>query len=74
MVERLTGLADAIVLVDEAEAPRRSPGGVGIDASNEVRMADRVGRLADDARIRAYETLGDRPRAVQIMERQLSID
>lgn len=38
------------------------------------RVADRVARLADDARIRAYETLGDRPKAVQILERRLLLD
>ena len=34
--------------------------------------ARRVETLADDARVRAYEVLGDRPRAVAIMERRLS--
>jgi hypothetical protein len=73
MVERLTGLAEAFVLVDEAEAPLRSPVGVDVGASIEDRVADRVARLADDARVRAYETLGERPKAVQIMERRLKI-
>jgi hypothetical protein len=73
MVERLTGLAEAFVLVDEAEAQRRPLVGVDVDASIEDRVADRVARLADDARVRAYETLGERAKAVQIMERRLKI-
>lgn len=32
--------------------------------------AERVARLADDARVRAYEIMGDRQKAVQIMERR----
>jgi hypothetical protein len=39
-----------------------------------ARVADRVARLVDDARVRAYETLGDRPRAVEILERRLLAD
>ena len=35
------------------------------------RVAERVTRLTDDARVRAYEIMGDRPRAVAIMERRL---
>jgi hypothetical protein len=48
----------------------------GTDAGGPAteRVADRVARLADDARIRAYETLGDRAKAVEIMERRLSVD
>jgi hypothetical protein len=38
------------------------------------RVVERVTRLADDARVRAYEILGDRPKAVQIMERRLLAD
>ena len=33
----------------------------------------RVAGLADDAKVRAYETLGDRPKAVRIMERRLAL-
>jgi hypothetical protein len=40
----------------------------------EAAAAEAVERLADDARVRAYEVLGDRPRAVAIMERRLSAD
>jgi hypothetical protein len=35
------------------------------------RVAERVARLADDARLWAFEITGDRPRAVVIMERRL---
>lgn len=45
---------------------RTAPGG-----SLTERVAERVTTLADDARVRAYEILGDRPRAVEIMERRL---
>ena len=38
------------------------------------RVAGRVTRLADDARVRAYEIMGDRERAVTIMERRLLAD
>jgi hypothetical protein len=33
-----------------------------------------VTALADDARVRAYEILGDRPKAFEIMERRLLAD
>jgi len=36
-----------------------------------ARVAERVEGLADDARVRAHEIMGDRPRAVEIMERRL---
>jgi hypothetical protein len=36
-----------------------------------ARVAERVARLADDATVRAYEIMGDRPKAVEIMERRL---
>jgi hypothetical protein len=74
MVERLVGLAEAMTWTDQAKAPRRRPAGVDETASVEARAADRVARLADDARVRAYETLGDRPKAVQLMERRLTGD
>ncbi len=74
MVERLVGLAEAMDWTNGAKAARRSPTRLAAGASAEVRVADRVKRLADDARVRAYETLGDRPKAVQIMERRLTVD
>lgn len=74
MVERLVGLAEAMVWTNEAKARRRPPARKDVGAFVEARVEDRVKRLADDARVRAYETLGDRPKAVQIMERRLTVD
>lgn len=74
MVERLVGLAEAIVWRNEAKARRRPPAPIDAGAPLEASVADRAARLADDARVRTFETLGDRPRAVQIMERRLSVD
>jgi hypothetical protein len=57
--------------------PKARPrGSKGIEAGGRVteRVADRVTGLGDDARVRAYETLGDRPKAVRIMERRQSVD
>jgi hypothetical protein len=44
----------------------------GPAASVKTRVATRAETLADDARVRAYEVLGDRARAVEIMELRLS--
>jgi hypothetical protein len=74
MIERLTGLADAMAWTDHAKAPRRSPAGTEAGAFVKARVADRVTRLADNARVRASETLGERHKAVQIMERRLLAD
>jgi hypothetical protein len=71
MVDRLRGLAEIVVPTGGPKArPRRS---TGTEAGGSVteRVAERVARLADDARVRAYEIMGDRPRAVAIMERRL---
>jgi hypothetical protein len=38
------------------------------------RVAVRAETLAADARVRAYKVLGDRRRAVEIMERLLSVE
>jgi hypothetical protein len=74
LVERLASLAETMASTGGPMAhPRRStrtaPGG-----SLTERVAERIARLADDARVRAYESLGDRPRAVQILERRLLAD
>jgi hypothetical protein len=70
LVARLVGLADLLATTDAPKSRRRSdrthPGG-----SLPERVAERVTRLADDARVRAYEIMGDRPRAVAMMERRL---
>jgi hypothetical protein len=64
LVERLAGLADAI---EPARATRRPSGGESIAAQ----VGALATRLADDARVKAYELLGERERAVSIMERRL---
>ena len=70
-VERLAGLADAMASTGGPKVrPRRSAALAGSGSVTE-RVAERVARLTDDARVRAYEILGDRPRAVEIMERRL---
>jgi hypothetical protein len=73
LVERLAGLADTLVTNGGSKSPRRSN---RTEAGRSVteRVAERVARLADDARVRAYEIMGDRPRAVAIMERRLLAD
>jgi hypothetical protein len=55
-----------------AKARRGRPFGIEAGASVKTRAAARAETLADDARVRAYEVLGDRPRAVEIMERRLT--
>jgi hypothetical protein len=72
MVGRLASLADAFAT--SAQARPRGSKAPEAGQSLTARVADRVARLADDARVRDYETLGDRLKAVQIMERRLSVD
>jgi hypothetical protein len=73
MVERLASLAETIASTGgPMTRSRRSTRAAG--GSLTERVAERVARLADDARVRAYEILGDRPRAVEIMERRLLAD
>ncbi len=73
-VERLASLADTMAPTSAPKPrPRRSAVLAGSGSLTE-RVAERVAVLADDARVRAYEIMGDRPRAVQIMERRLLAD
>lgn len=63
MVERLVSLADAFAPTGGSKGrPRRSneteAGGLLTE-----RVAERVERLASDTRVRAFEIMGDRPRA-----------
>jgi len=74
LVERLAGFAETMAptggpMARSRRSTHNAPGG-----SLTERVAERVATLADDARVRAYEILGDRPRAVQIMERRLMED
>ena len=64
LVERLLGLAEVI---EPARRPKRPSGGESIAARVEALAT----RLADDARVKAYEIVGNRERAVSIMERRL---
>lgn len=70
-VDLVAGLArlDKITSVVEPTTPstRRSGGG-------DTRVDALAGRLADDARVKAYEILGERERAVSIMERRLRFE
>jgi hypothetical protein len=73
MVERLASLAETMGSTGGKMArSRRSTRVAG--GSQTERVAERVATLTDDARLRAYEILGDRPRAVEIMERRLLAD
>jgi hypothetical protein len=69
LVERLASLAGSLSIPGGTTTKRRGRGEA--QATFDARVAERVARLADDARVRAYEILGDRPRAVAIMERRL---
>jgi hypothetical protein len=72
LIERLAGLADAMHVPKMTKPRRRQPIGIEVGASVRTRVVDLAERLADDARVRAYEVLGDRPRAVEIMECRLA--
>jgi hypothetical protein len=74
MVERLASLAEAFATTAVPTVRPRRADDSQAGGSMKGRVADRVARLADDARVRAYEILGDRPRAVEIMERRLLAD
>ncbi len=70
-VERLASLADAMASAGGPMARSRRSARTAAGGALTERVAERVARLADDARVRAYEILGDHPRAVEIMERRL---
>jgi hypothetical protein len=74
MVERLVSLADAFAPGGGPQGRPRRSNGTAAGGSVTERVAERVTRLADDARVRAYEIMGDRPRAVAIVERRLVSD
>jgi hypothetical protein len=61
-VDRLTGVAGTM------DPP---PGEPAADGDPAVRAAARAAILADDARVRSFELLGEHERAVSIMERRL---
>jgi hypothetical protein len=72
-VERLASLAETLASTGGTMA-RARPSTRTTSGSLTERIAERVATLTDDARVRAYEILGDRPRAVEIMERRLLAD
>ena len=67
LVERLSGLAETIEPARPTRPTRRASGGESLAAQ----VGALATRLADDARVKAYEILGERERAVSIMERRL---
>jgi hypothetical protein len=72
-VERLASLAETMASTGGKMARARRSTRVAGGSLTE-RVAERVATLTDDARVRAYEILGDRPKAVEIMERRLLAD
>jgi hypothetical protein len=73
LITRLTGLAEDMPWTARAKARLRRATGVEPVTSPQERVAAPSHTLADDARVRAFEVLADRPGAVDIMERQLSL-
>jgi hypothetical protein len=73
LVRLLTGIAEIMPVTSHGRARQRPPGGTDTGAV-EARVEGRVRTLADDARVRAYEVLGERLKAVAIMERRLMAD
>jgi len=68
-VDRLWSMSEKLVPLNPDEQERVDA--VGPDALDE-RVAERVQRLADDARVSTFERIGEMPRAVAIMERRLT--
>ena len=68
----LVGTGPDLVGIEAVGVPaRRQPGRSADNDAFEGRTGELVCQLADDARVKAYEILGDRERAVSIMERRL---
>jgi len=68
-VDRLWSMSEKLVPSrpdEEAAVDSSSPGAL------DGRVAERVQRLADDARVSTFERIGDMPRAVAIMDRRLT--
>lgn len=65
VVAGLARLADITSVVEPTKPSRRR------SSVQDTRVDALAGRLADDARVKAYEILGERERAVSIMERRL---
>jgi hypothetical protein len=66
-IDRLWSISEKVVPLSQDEEKRVSK----LDlASLDERVAERVRRLADDARVSTFERLGETPRAAAIMERR----
>ncbi len=71
LVEQIDGLAAILASAGASKPARNKTASNRASASFEALMAALASQLADDARVKAYEILGDRERAVGIMERRL---
>lgn len=65
LVARVAHLAELTSVIEPSKAPPRPSG------DEDARVVALADSLADDARVKAYEILGERERAVSIMERRL---
>ena len=70
-VERLAGIAETLAPGEPAKTGPRKPDRSGPGDSLDAQVEALASRLADDARVKAYELLGQRERAVAIMERRI---
>jgi hypothetical protein len=70
-IERLAGFAEVMASAETETPARRKPSATNVRATFEGRAGALASQLADDARVKAYEILGERERAVSIMERRL---
>jgi len=70
-VERLVRMAEVIAPGEPAKAGGRKADRNGAEDSSDALVDALARRLADDARVKAFEILGQRERAVAIMERRL---
>lgn len=72
-VDRLWSLGEELAPQACDQGPHESdPAFVDAARIIEERVAERAKTIADDARVSTFESLGERPRAVAILERRLS--
>ncbi len=74
LVHRIAGLAEMMARPEKPRTRRRGPDASDPMTSLDERVAHRAQILADDARVRTFEIMGDRERAVTIIERRLMED
>jgi hypothetical protein len=74
VVERLKAFADDIRPLGQGKAARPGRNRQHSVASVKERAESRASWLTDLARVRAYDVLGDHPKAVAIMERRILAD